>query len=463
MAEYLTNYLKELTQLKIGVIGLGVSGYACAEFLLERNIEPFLVDGNISSINAQRCQKAWPNVAIYDLANCQCELNNADLLIVSPGIALSTQALVTAKQQGVEIIGDVELFARLNSTPVIAITGSNGKSSVTTLTTLMLQKAGFKAAYGGNIGVPVMQLLAQDNQFDVLVLELSSFQLETTDSLNCHSATILNVVEDHMDRYDDFASYAMTKQKIYRHCQLAVVNRADDNTLLSASSGLLMSFGLDKPAGSAVGIDAGMLVNNVNGERVPLCKVSELKLQGQHNELNALAAWALTLPFAPENSAIVAALKEFDGLPHRCQLVTCFDDGIEWINDSKGTNVGATVAAINSIRPRVVGRMALIAGGDGKQADFSPLQQVMNVHVDYLITLGEDGAAIDAHFGGEKVAVSDLGEAVKHAKHWAKVNDCVVFSPACASGKSFSNYIERGEIFTKLVQDVQVQGGANGH
>lgn len=456
MAEYLTNYLKELAQLNIGVIGLGVSGYACAEYLLNHDIKPFLVDGNVASTNANKCKQAWPQLAIYDFANCQNELNKADLLIVSPGIALDHQALVTAKQHGTEIIGDVELFARLNNTPVIAITGSNGKSSVTTLTTLMLKKAGLNTQYGGNIGVPMMHLLEQSlsKSLDVVVLELSSFQLETTDSLKCVSATILNVVEDHMDRYSDFEAYAQAKQKIYHNCQHAVVNRADGNTK-PTSSGELISFGLDKPKQSAVGIEGSNLVVSVGGQLKSLCTVSELKLQGQHNELNALAAWALVMPFDISHEAIIAALREFDGLPHRCQAVTSLDDGIEWINDSKGTNVGATVAAIESIKPRVTGRLALIAGGDGKQADFSPLQQVMNTNVDYLITLGEDGGLLDALYGGDKIAVDGLSEAVQQAKHWAKAKDCVVFSPACASGASFRDYIERGDTFVELVQNAQ--------
>ena len=463
----MTEYLTALAQKNIGVVGLGVSGFACAEFLLNNDIQPFLVDGNLLGRGALKARQKWPDVELYDFADCQEKLNTANMLIISPGIALSHPLLVEASSNNVEIIGDVELFARLNDKPVIGITGSNGKSSVTTLATMMLERSGFNAAYGGNIGVPVMALLSQANEkpLDVIVLELSSFQLETTDSLQCQSATILNVVEDHMDRYESFDVYIAAKQKIYRHCKHAVVNRNDSNTIPASTVGELTSFGLDTPNTSEVGINKDHLVASVNGQLEQLCALGDLKLQGQHNEQNALAAWALVMPFAPSKQGLIAALTKFAGLPHRCQKVAVVGD-IEWINDSKGTNVGATVAAIESVRPRIEGRMALIAGGDGKQADFSPLKEVMKSNVDFLITFGEDGDQLDALYGGEKVAVNELSEAVSAAKAWAKGQDCVMFSPACASGAAFTNYIERGDTFVGLVQQVEsqeVQGGGYGH
>ena len=458
----MTEYCKALAQKNIGVLGLGVSGFACAEFLLNNNIQPFLVDGDLAGSGAVKARKQWPDIAIYDFAACQEKLNTADMLIISPGIALSHPALVEASSNEVEIIGDVELFARLNNAPVIAITGSNGKSSVTTLATMMLERSGFNAAYGGNIGVPVMALLPQANEkpLDVIVLELSSFQLETTDSLQCQSATILNVVEDHMDRYDDFEAYVAAKQKIYRHCKHAVINRNDSNTIPAKTIAESVTFGLDEPSQGEVGTNEGYIVTNVNGQQEQLCALDDLKLQGQHNEQNALAAWALVMPFAPSKQGLIAALTEFAGLPHRCQKVAV-DGDIEWINDSKGTNVGATVAAIESVRPRITGRMALIAGGDGKQADFSPLKDVMKSNVDFLITFGEDGDQLDALYIGQKVAVNQLSEAVSTAKAWAKAQDCVMFSPACASGSAFTNYIERGDTFVGLVKSVE--GGGYGH
>lgn len=468
-------YLTQLKQLNIGVLGLGVSGTSCVDYLLLQGIEPFIVDGDWSEPLLDHCQAHWPQLIRYPLQACQTlldALQQADLLIVSPGIPLTEPILVHAEQQGVEIIGDVELFARLNTTPVVAITGSNGKSSVTTLTTLMLQQAGLQAEFAGNIGVPVMSILSKQQQqpednLDVIVLELSSFQLESIDSLQSVSATVLNVVEDHMDRYASFSAYVAAKQRIYRHSQWQVVNRHDDQTWCErcdVPQGQSISFGLDQPDTDTkgYGIREGYLTAWIGEQPQAIGRVKDIGLTGEHNVLNALTAIALVTPFTLSHAAIMTVLARFTGLPHRCQTISHYRN-VTWINDSKGTNVGATLAAIKATKANIKGRLLLIVGGDSKQADFAPLYRAMALAVDYLLVFGEDGPQLMAGFMGKKRWVTDMAEAITIAAQWAQALDCVLLSPACASGTMFTNYIERGEEFTRLVRELSasVEEGAD--
>lgn len=455
-------YLATLKDKKIGVLGLGVSGLSCLSFLLKNQIQPFAMDGDLKSKGVVQVATQWPQIEIYplpgDIGDYPAVLEDADLLIVSPGIALSSPVLVEANKRNIEIIGDVELFARVNRKPVIAISGSNGKSTVTRLVTLLLQSSGVKAVCGGNIGVAVLDLF--DAPFDIAVLELSSFQLETTSSLHADTATILNLSEDHMDRYENYDAYVAAKQRIYSNADVAVYNRLEQGVAPSRQHPSQIAFGIKPPiydsSGSLdhnhVGISEGHFASAFGGKVELICPLASLRIIGQHNVLNALAAIALVGPFKLNPKVIAACLKQFPGLPHRCERVSGTGD-VLWVNDSKATNVGATIAAIEGIKPQCTGKLILIAGGVGKSADFSPLKKVMAEHVDHLITFGQDGDKI-ARQVPQDIAVRSLEEAVLRAFTLANSGDCVLLSPACASFDMFSSFEARGEHFITLVREV---------
>jgi UDP-N-acetylmuramoylalanine--D-glutamate ligase len=369
-----------------------------------------------------------------------------DVLVVSPGLDPKHPAIRFALAQGAHLIGDVELFALQNQKPVLAITGANGKSTVTSLTAHMLQCSGLHAIAAGNIGLPILDALQSDA--DVFVLELSSFQLDTTHSLKSKAACILNVTEDHMDRYGTMAAYAASKQRVYQGTDLAIYNKADG---LTTPKTPVPALALDL-AGSDYGVvqyqgESWLLVQ---GE--PLMPVRDMTIVGLHNQFNALASCALALAAGASREGLVKALQTFTSLPHRCQLVLDHK-AVRWVNDSKATNVGATLAAIAGLRPEVSGKLILIAGGDGKGADFSELATVLNNDVDHLITLGQDGPAIAALKAGS-FEVKDLMAAVKTAAQLATANDLVLLSPACASLDMFKNYEDRGQQFAAAVQKV---------
>lgn len=431
-------YLDSIAQKRIGILGLGVSGVACVSFLMKFRIKPFVMDGNAQSKGMKAVKSGWP-----EIETCEQLPQKVDLLIVSPGIAQDSPWLVEARERDIEVIGDIELFARINRKPVIAITGSNGKSTVTKLVTEILQNAGIHAVMGGNIGVPVLSLLAAP--YDVAVLELSSFQLETTDSLQTQVSTILNIVEDHMDRYESFEQYAQAKQRIYQHCDTAIYNRDDALTIPDGHNGNVMTFGLDTPVDGHLGLKDDSFVK---GEQI-ICPVASLNVVGAHNVLNALAALALVDCYNIANEVIEQSFQQFEGLPHRCQVLKQTGD-VRWINDSKATNVGATIAALEGIGPACKGKLILIAGGLGKEQDFSPLAEAFKQHVSHLITIGEDGQTIAGLFEHSR-QVESLEAAVESAAKLAQSGDCVLLSPACASQDMFRNFEVRGEAFCALV------------
>jgi len=433
---------------KVAVLGLGLSGLATVRFLLKQGVKPTLMDTRlkVSGLETVPTEKV-DGVYLGELdAN---RLAKMDIIIVSPGLDLSHPAIRFAAAQGTQLIGDVELFALVNQKPVLGITGSNGKSTVTTLATYMLQQSGIKALAAGNIGLPVLDALAETDT-EVYVLELSSFQLETMFNLQLLAACNLNVTEDHLDRHGSMAAYAAAKQRIFLHTPLAIYNAEDALTTPQVQSQLLPL--------RLNGTDYGVV--EIQGERwlqvagTPLLPVAEMSLVGKHNQFNALAAAALALAAGASLEAITAALRTYQSLPHRCTLVGNFN-GVRYINDSKATNVGATLAAIAGLRSDVAGKLILIAGGDGKGADFTELATILKAQVDVLITLGKDGPAIAALVPGA-IEVADLAAAVKVAAAKASSGDLVLLSPACASLDMFKNYEERGRLFAELVQKVLV-------
>lgn len=434
---------QSLAKKRIAVVGLGLSGLATVRFLLNLGIKPVLMDSRskpagIESIAAEKVD----GIYLGELdAN---RLAKMDMIILSPGLSPTHPAIRFAVAQGAELLGDVELFARFNTKPVVAITGSNGKSTVTMLVEAMLKCSGIKALAAGNIGLPVLDALAQ-RDVDVFVLELSSFQLDTTHSLHSVASTILNVSADHLDRYQTMAAYAASKQRVYQHTQLAVFNLDDAAT----TPGQAQTLGI-KLADPAYG------VAEHNGQRwlvlagEPLLPVADMTLFGAHNEFNALVASTLALAAGASRAGIIAALTGFEALPHRCTLVAD-KHKVRWVNDSKATNIGATLAAIAGLRPGVSGKLILIAGGDAKGADVTELKPVLDNDVQYLITLGQDGPAIAA-LKADSIQVKTIQEAVKAAARLAKAGDMVLLSPACASLDMFKNYSDRGEQFAAAVK-----------
>ncbi len=439
-----TSVTPVLAKKRIAVVGLGLSGQATVRFLLAQGVKPVLMDSRAKPAGIE--QIATEKVDGIYLGELDANrLAKMDMIVLSPGLSPMHPAIRFAVAQGVELVGDVELFARFNHKPVIAITGSNGKSTVTKLVEAMLRCSGIKALAAGNIGLPVLDAISQQDT-EVYVLELSSFQLDTTSSLHSLASTILNVSADHLDRYHTMAAYTASKQRVYQHSQLAVFNLADAATTPELAEHTLGISLQDSDYGIA----------ELDGERwlviaaEPLMPVAQMALFGAHNEFNALVASSLALAAGASRAGIITALQQFVSLPHRCILVA-EKNQVRWVNDSKATNIGATLAAIAGLRPGITGRLILIAGGDAKGADVSELQPVLARDVQQLITLGQDGPAIAA-LQPNSIQVKSLQEAVKVAAKLAKAGDMVLLSPACASLDMFKSYSERGEHFTAAVK-----------
>ncbi|MEE2000857.1 UDP-N-acetylmuramoyl-L-alanine--D-glutamate ligase [Alkalimonas sp. MEB108] len=437
-------------QKRIAVVGLGLSGQATVRFLLQQGIRPVLMDSRrkVSGLDSLPLDKT-DGLYLGELdAN---RLAQMDVLLVSPGLDLRHSAIRFAMAQGVEVIGDIELFARCTSKPVIAITGSNGKSTVTRMVEAILQHSGIKAVAAGNIGLPALDAI-QDTATEVFVLELSSFQLDTTKSLRSVASTILNISADHLDRYGSMQAYCQSKQGVYQGSQIAFYNRADRHTLPQRKLDQQHSLGLEAPEESdGYGIVERAGTNYLVLAGTELMPVSQLSLLGRHNQYNALTAAALSLVAGADFASIRHVLSQFQGLDHRCQLVHQHNE-VRWVNDSKATNIGATLAALDGLRPVISGQLILLAGGDGKGQDMTELTPGLQ-QVEQLITFGQDGAAIAA-LKANSYQVKDLSEAVRKAAELARPGDLVLLSPACASLDMFSNYQQRGELFAKAAKEV---------
>lgn len=426
---------------KVVILGLGKTGLSCVHYFLRQGVTPMVLD---TRANPPGRQELPASVELRCGELDVTLLTRAELIIASPGIALATPALQAAAAAGVEIIGDIELFVRAAQAPIVAITGSNGKSTVTTLVGEMAAEAGIQVGVGGNIGTPALDLLL--SPCDLYVLELSSFQLETTFSLQAAAATILNLSEDHLDRYDGMAGYLAAKQRIYAGAQHILVNRDDDATQPQVGT-VWQSFGLDAASYGRVQ-HQGALWLAVEGE--PRLPVAELHIVGAHNQMNALAAMALCDAVAVPRAAQLTVLRRFSGLPHRCQFVR-EHQGVRWINDSKATNVGSTLAAVAGLAESVQGRLILIAGGQGKGQDFAPLQALLGHCIDLMLCFGQDADLLCA-LGPQTERVADLTAAVARAREVAQAGDWVLLAPACASLDMFKNFEQRGDCFSALVE-----------
>nr|WP_232086012.1 UDP-N-acetylmuramoyl-L-alanine--D-glutamate ligase [Candidatus Nitrosacidococcus tergens] len=436
------------------IIGLGKTGLSCAQFLSQQNCQFTVIDSRENPPEYAQFKKQFPKIPIYLGSFNPSIISTADRLIVSPGVSIHDSSILEAQKIGIPILGDIELFAHYAKAPIIAITGSNGKSTVTLLVDAMVRNANKQVLTGGNLGVPALTLL-EGSTPDFYVLELSSFQLETTHTLKPESSCILNISPDHMDRYSNIESYIEAKLRIYQNAKTIVVNKDDPYlSSFSYSHSHCIQFTLNHPRFSEYGIqEQNNQIWFAKGNKLIL-PVEQLSIKGRHNWANALAALALGESVGLPQSAMITALQEFQGLSHRCQKVACINR-VDWFNDSKGTNVGATLAALEGLPCH--GKIILIAGGIGKGADFRPLYKPLAARAKALILMGRDAyqLATDLTDSTPIYQVSNMTEAVNTAYDLASSEDCVLLSPACASFDMFSGFEARGEAFIQAIQAIQ--------
>ena len=430
---------------KVVIIGLGLTGLSCVDFFLAQGVTPRVMDTRVSPPGLDKL----PGQVERHLGGINGDwLLAADLIVASPGVALAHPILSEAVEAGIEIVGDIELFCREAQAPIVAITGSNGKSTVTTLVGEMAKAAGWQVGVGGNIGLPALSLLQSPAQ--LYVLELSSFQLETTYSLKAAAATVLNVSEDHMDRYPlGMQQYRAAKLRVYENAQICIVNADDALTMpVRGADTRCVSFGVDF-GDYHLNKQQGSIWLRVKGEKV--LNTAEMKMVGQHNYTNALAALALADAVGLPRASSLAALTHFNGLAHRFQLVH-EHQGVRWINDSKATNVGSTEAALNGLQ--VKGTLWLLMGGDGKSADFTPLIPWLQGDNVRLYCFGRDGDELAALRPEIAVRTETLRQAMEQIAPQVKAGDMVLLSPACASLDQFRNFEQRGEQFAQLAKEL---------
>jgi UDP-N-acetylmuramoylalanine--D-glutamate ligase len=482
--------------------GLGVTGQACVRFLLQKQatVKAFDTRANFTLVtdpdsDIDTDMQAFMAEKVTCTALSEDYFDGVDTLVLSPGLALNIEQVALAQKCGVEVIGDVELFARLNAstsdaTPakrVVGITGSNGKTTVTLLVNHLLKSCGVKSIEAGNVGRPVLEALQSDA--DVVVMELSSFQLETTSSLVLEAATVLNISDDHLDRHGTLEAYIDAKHRIFDNAKSAVVWRdgefvAPYEQLITDAKGIaasnavsdgesnaasneeslasknIVEYGLgESTTGLAIASFAGdggtlcdeqILYITFNGEK--LIALSDIHLAGMHNVLNIMAALGICLQLGVSPALAVKHLRSFKSAPHRCVEIARVND-IRYIDDSKATNIGATVAALEGLAPTIQGKLILIAGGDAKGADIASLSPYLTKYVSHVFALGKDAHLFEKSFA-HTTRVATMKDAVKAATRLAAPGDVVLLSPACASLDMFKNYMHRGDVFKQDVHDL---------
>ncbi len=434
------------------VMGMGKTGIACVNFLVKQGYSVRVMDNRPKPPGLATLKQTLPQIP-YLIGRFDAEqLARAREIIISPGLSQREPALVQALAAGVPVISEIELFARYVNAPVVAITGSNGKSTVTTLLGEMAQKAGLRVQVGGNLGTPALELLSTPAP-DLYILELSSFQLEATESLNPKAAVVLNISEDHQDRYANIEDYIAAKRKIYQGDGIVIIN-ADDPKVAAPSQRSTLSFSLRHDRGDfRVCQYHDELYLTRSNSLTPLLSTKKMRLKGSIMRANALAALALGEAVDLPESAMLEAVQAFRGLAHRCAWVAERQE-VDWYNDSKGTNVGATIAAILGLEKP--GQIILIAGGEGKGADFTPLSDIIAQHCRACVLIGRDARLI-AETLAQVISVyyaESMEDAVEQASTLAHPGDAVLLSPACASFDMFKNYEHRGEEFEKAVKSL---------
>ena len=451
------------------VLGLGDTGLSCLRWLAPRGARLRAADTRDAPPALGTVRADFPGVELRLGPFDEALLAGVDTVAASPGVALREPVLRLAAARGIEIVGDVEIFARAigdiaPGARVLGITGTNGKSTVTALAGAMGRAARFRTQVAGNIGLPVLDALARYGErahgiaaeTDLFVIELSSYQLETTSSLALDAAAMLNLTQDHLDRYDGMEGYARAKERIFRNAAVRVVNR-DDAWSRGMGGDQPLSFGLGEPAGDDEwGLDRSRTMLRRGGQ--DLLPTGEIGMPGMHNAANALAAHALLTAIGAPRPALARALREFKGLPHRVELVTEVG-GVRFYDDSKGTNVGAAVAALEGFREPVV----LIAGGEGKGQDFAPLAPAVKARARAVILIGRDATAISTALEATRVPLEradSMDSAVAAAFARAQSGDAVLLSPACASFDMFRNYAHRGDAFAEAARRLAGGGAA---
>lgn len=434
---------KELNGKKIAVIGLGVSNISVIPYLLGHNLAKLSVFD--TRVNPPFVEQL-PRGIDLRLGELSFEvLKDYDMLVVSPGLSINKGAILQARKHGVQVVGDIELFAKEAKGKVIGITGSNGKSTVTALVGYMAYKAGLNVEVGANFGNSVFDIL--DDSVDLYVLELSSFELETTSSLYLDAAVILNISEDHLDRYDGSLDlYSQAKTRIFKNCKYRICNRDDVRTFYQGQC-CDLNFGLDDKNYGLIHEDDTVYLAK-NGKKV--FDASKLLIQGTHNYLNALAAMALCDCVGISEEAQIKGLVSFNGLAHRCQMIKKIK-GISFINDSKATNVASTEAAICGLKDSYKKGIILLAGGLGKGQDFTPLKKYLGKEVSFMFCFGKDGKELHELNQDKSALVLNLRQALNEAYKIAKEGQVILLSPACASFDQFKGYEERGRVFVSLV------------
>ena len=434
------------------VVGMGRTGLSVARHLQRSGFRIAVTDSRDAPPELAGVQALGSSIVTRTGGFDVQLLERADIVVTSPGVPLDDPFFVQARARGLDIVGDIELFARAADAPVVGITGTNGKSTVTTLLGRMAERAGVRVRVGGNLGQPALDLLGR-GPTDLYVLELSSFQLDTTHSLKLKASVVLNLSPDHMDRYATLKSYAASKARIYANSETAVINADEPEVVRMPRAGQrVLSFSLiDDKSDFRLMTPPGRQDQWLGRRGDALLPLSALKISGRHNAANALATLALgdalRLPIAP----MLEELRDFPGLPHRAQWVADFK-GVRYINDSKGTNVGATLAAVGGL----AGPLVVIAGGDGKGQDFTPLAAAFRTKVRTAVLLGRDAGLIETALSGicQTHRVADMQEAVRAAAGFAQSGDTVLLSPACSSLDMFRDYAERGNVFAAAVKEL---------
>ncbi len=432
------------------IVGLGLTGLACARYLIARGWRLAVTDTRASPPQLAPLRALGADVPVRLGGLDAGLLEGATCVIASPGLSLDHPFFAEARRRGLAIVGDIELFARAADAPVAGVTGTNGKSTVTTLLAGMAQRAGVRVRAGGNLGEPALELLGRGAE--LYVLELSSFQLETTLTLACRAAAVLNVSPDHLDRYATLASYAAAKARIYARCETAVVN-LDDPLVAAMPRGArrTLSFSLRADRGADYTLSVRECDSWLTRSGTALMPVSQLKIKGLHNAANALAALALGEALSLPLPAMLEELAAFTGLPHRSQWVREVR-GVSYIDDSKGTNVGATLAAVAGLP----GPLVMIAGGDGKNQDFTPLAAAFRGKVRHTVLIGRAAPLLERALAGVCTleTCATLPASVQAAARAARPGDTVLLSPACASLDMFRDYSHRGAVFAQAVEEL---------
>ncbi len=432
------------------IVGLGKTGLSCFRYLSNQGLNVAITDSREEPPELLELKAEFESASVYLGQINEQVLLASDQIILSPGVSLDNKSIKLSIENNIPVFGDIELFCQKAQAPIIAVSGSNGKSTVTTIVAEMTRLAGLKTYVGGNIGIPALDLLS-DSTPDLYVLELSSFQLETTYSLNAHASVVLNVSPDHMDRYSSLKDYVNTKKRIYSGQGLMVLNKDEEyiHSIIDSKRDTIY-FSLGAPEGENFG-----LINHNNevwlsqGNEKIINK-NQLKIKGEHNISNALAAMALAGAVNVPTNIMADVLKNFTGLEHRCQLVREIDN-VSWYNDSKATNVGACIASITGLCE--LGNIILIAGGDSKGADLSGLNPIVKKYIKRVFLFGIDANKLADVMGSDvdKEFVNNMNEAVKGASKIADPDDIVLLAPACSSLDMYKNYQQRGDAFISAI------------